>query len=84
MTAISILFICLTCLYMVLSIVKYVKQKKEVQRMTMNLFEEQLNDYIKRKDSKGLFEFMKRNTAFIILHRKKIEELLIESPVSDK
>ena len=61
---------------MLLSIVKSVKQKKEVQRMTMSLFEEQLNDYIKRKDGKGLFEFMKRNTAFIILHRKKIEELL--------
>ena len=76
MTAILILFICLTCLSMVLSIVKSIKQKKEMQRMTMSLFEERLNDYIKRKDGKGLFEFLKRNTAFIILHRKKIGELL--------
>lgn len=46
----------------------------EVKNMTMEKFKQKFADYVRRKDGDGAVAFVKRNFAFVLLHRKAISE----------
>ena len=70
----TVFFFVLLVLLFLLPFVCLFVYRREVKTMTLEKFKDKFSYYVRRKDGDGAVAFVKRNFAFVLLHRKAISE----------